>query len=366
MSLFEVGGVDPMSKSHVFRPQVSEILDPRAVPSLAGVSLATGIHGISVTLPQQISPTNPQVQAAFAAFDQSYIQAVDTLLTANATNGLVVSSTSRANFVSAIETSLQTLAEQLIASLGTTATTGSTTTAPTLTPSIAATEVVVAITGTGPNSLENQILALSIEQIENQISLTTATSNPSNQGLVPNMVTTAEQIRRTTVVPVLESTGAASTTDLVAASSLSSDASQAAAAVRSAFGAFLNDYFKAVQGTLLAAGSNGQVSPSSNRPAFDTKVSQAIQSLDTTLTASLARYPATSGLGSKLQSTIEGTGPSSLQGQLASLATPESSQGAVVRNFTLASSRTIAQFLAAVNADVAKLIGPSGFGPSGQ
>ena len=363
-----------MSKNHVFRPQVSEILESRAVPSLAGVTLATGIHGISVTLPQQVSLSNPQVQAAVTSFDQSYIEAVDTLLASNETSGLVPTPSSRATFVSTIEESLETLAEQIVASLGTTATTtgststttgststttttGSTTTGSTTT--TAAKQVVTAIVGGGSTSLESQILALSIEQLESQVATTTTTTTSTNQGVVPTVVSTAEQVRTKSVVPELASVESSSLTDL-GSSTGSSASSQASDAVRSAFGGFLNDYFKAVRGTLLAAGSNGQVNPSSNRAAFNVQVDQSIHSLDLALTASLARFPATSGLGPQIQSALEGNGASSLKTQLASLATPEAAQGTIVREFTLASTRVIAQVLATVSGDVAKLIGAAG------
>jgi hypothetical protein len=361
-----------MRKNHVFRPQVSEILEPRAVPSMAGVTVPTGIEGISVTLPKQISLTNPQVQAAFTAFDQSYIQAVDTLLATTGPNGLVVTSSSRAAFVSSIEESLQTFAQALVASLGTTSTsTTTTTTAPvstttptTTTPSLShsavAKQVVSAIVGGGSTSLESQILALSIEQIESQVPTTLTASGTSNQALVPIVVSTAEQVRPTTVVPVAETAGPESSTDLGSTLGSSSSSSKAGEDVRSAFGGFLNDYFKAVQGTLMAAGSNGQVNPSTNRAAFDVKVNQSLQSLETALTASLARYPATSGLGPQIQSAIEGNGPSSLKTQLASLATPQGAQATVVRNFTQASAQAIDQALAAISGDIAKLMGPAG------
>ena len=143
-----------MRQHHAFRPQVVEILEPRAVPSMAGVSVPTGILGISVTLPKQVPITSPQVQAAFAAFDQSYIQAVNNVLLAPGPNGLVVPASNRAAFDAAVEQSLETLAHQLVLSLGTTSTGATAST------STQANQVVNAIVGTGPNSLESQLQAL--------------------------------------------------------------------------------------------------------------------------------------------------------------------------------------------------------------
>ena len=344
-----------MRKDHVFRPQLTETLEPRAVPSMAGVTVETGIPGVTVTLPKQVSLTNPQVRAAFTAFDQSYYRAADALLSTAGPDGLIVSTNGQAAFVRSIEDSSQILIEQLVQSLGTPST-GSTTST-----SVVAAQVVAAIVG-GSNSLESQLLGLSLAQIESQVPNASATSGGSNQALVPNVVTTAEQVRVTNRVPVAEAVGpATAASDLAStAKSPASPSPKAADDVRSAFGNFLNDYFKAVQGTLLAPGSAGQVSPQANRAAFDAKVNQSLQSLETSLSASLGRYPATSGLGPQIKSALEGNGPSSLKAQLANLATPQGAQSAVVRDFTLGSTRAIAQALAAIGGDVAKLVGPAG------
>jgi hypothetical protein len=340
-----------MRTNHAFRPQLTEILEARAVPSMAGVTVATGIHGISVTLPKQVSLTNPQVQAAFKAFDQSYIQAVDTLLSTAGPNGLVVSSTSLATFDSTIEQSLQALAKQLVLSLNA-GSTGSTT-------SPAASQIVSAIVG-GSNSLESQLLGLSLAQLQASVPGALGASGGSSTGLVPNAVTTAEQVRVPVRVPEAEEVGTSPSTDTALSPTTTSPSTQAADDVRSAFNSFLGDYFKAVQGTLLAPGSTGQVNTQANRAAFNAKVDQALQSLQTTLAASLGRYPATSALGPQIKSAIEGAGASSLKGQLANLATPEGAQATVVRNFTLGSTRAIAQALASIGADVAKVMAPAG------
>jgi hypothetical protein len=338
-----------------FRPRISEILESRAVPATTGVLTPTGIPGLFVKLPTQVSLANPQVQAAFTAFDASYVRAVDALLSAAGPDGLFVPSSSRAAFVQAIDQSLTTLAEQLVASLSpgsttTTTTTGSTTTA-------VANQVTAAIVGNGSNSLESELLGLSLAQLQLSIPNPLASTGGSGQALVPNAVTTAELVRQTTRVPVAEAVGPATTgADATATTSPSSPSSIAANDVRSAFTNFLNDYFGAVQKVLLAPGS----SPQANRAAFNAKVAQSLQSLENSLTATLGRYPATAGLGPQIKAAIEGPGASSLQGQLASLATPQGAQAAVVREFTLGSTQAIAQALALISGDVSKLIGPAG------
>ena len=331
-----------MRTHRAFRPQLSEILEPRAVPStVVGASTPTGILGTSVTLPRQISPSSPQVQAAFAAFDQSYIRAVDNVLFAPGADGLVVPLRNRAAFDAAVERSLETLAQQLISNLNPA--------------SPAASQVVSAIIGGGSNSLEGQLLALPIAAIGAEVPGNSTIANGPAQSPVPNVVDAAEQVRPTVRVPVAEAAGP-STTPADATSSSSSTPAD----VRSAFNNFLNDYFKAVQGVLLAPGAGGQANPPARRADFDAQVDQALQTLGTRLSAALARDPSTSALGPQVRSTLAGTGAGSLKGRLASLATPDGSQVAVVRDFTLGSTRAIAQALSLIAGDVARLLGPAG------
>ena len=335
-----------MRKHHAFRPRVSEILEPRAVPSAAGVATPTGILGITVTLPGQVSTSNPRVQAAFAAFDQSYIRAVDTVLLAPGPDGLVVPLRNRAAFDSAVEQSLNTLARQLIQTLGNTSTS-----------STAADQVASAILGGGSNSLEGRLLALSTAAIGLQVPGTSTTADGSSQALVANVVTTAEQVRPTHRVPVVE--GVLPST-IAADAASATPSSKVAEDVRSAFGNFLNDYFKAVQGVLLAPGAGGQADPQAHRANFDARVDQALRSLETRLSSTVGRYPATSALGPQVRSAIEGNGAGSLKTQLANLATPGGPQAAIVRDFTLGSTRAIAQALSLINGDVSRLLGPAG------
>ena len=283
-----------MRKHRAFRPGLSEPLEPRAVPSAAGVATPTGIPGITVILPKQVSPTNPQVKAAFAAFDQSYIRAVDNILLAEGSDGLVVPSRNREAFDAAVERSLETLAEQLVLSLNPTSTTP--------TDSTAANQVVSAIVGNGSNSLESQLLGLPTTTISLQLPGAPTAANGSNNALVPNVVSTAEQVRPTLRVPEAEAGGPSTTQmDPTSTSSPSSSSSKASDDVRSAFNNFLNDYFKAVQGVLLAPGAGGQVNPQAQRADFDARVNQALQSLGTRLSTTLGHYPATSGLGPQVQ-----------------------------------------------------------------
>jgi hypothetical protein len=345
-----------MRPLRAFRPWLSETLENRTVPTTLGVTVPTGILGLSVTLPKQVPASSPQVQAAFVAFDQSYINAVDTILLAPGSNGLIVPSANREAFDSAVEKSLETLAEQLVLSIPST----STTTTPSTTSTVS-NQVVDAITGNSSTSLESQLEAVSIATIQLNLANLTSVGTTGSSTVLANVVTTAEQVRPTNRIADAESTGSTSfQTSPISTSSASSSSSKAANDVRSAFGNFLNDYFQAVQNTLMAPDATGQVNPAANRSAFDAKVNQALQTLETRLSTRLTRYPATTGLGPQIQSAIEGSDASSLKSQLANLATPTGSQASVVRNFTLGSTQAIAQVLSLISGDVANLLGPSG------
>ena len=334
-----------MRKLPAFRPWLAEILEDRAVPSVAGVTLPTGLPGISVTVPAQVPVDSPQVQAAIAAFDASYIRAVDALLTTPGPDGLVVPSNNQPAFLKAVEQSLATLAEQLVLSLdaGSTSTTGGAT-------GMAASQVYSAILG-GPNSLEAELLSLSAASAQLQVPNTSATNGTSATTPVANVVTTAEQVRTTLRVPVAESTGGSSS---VATGPVSSSlGSPAVGEVRSAFNNFLNDYFKAVQGVLLTpTGGAGAANPQARRAAFDAEVGQALRALESRISATLVRDQATSGLAPRVLAVVGGDGPSSLKGRLANLATPEAAQASIVRAFTLGSTRAIARALAQITGDL--------------
>jgi hypothetical protein len=337
-----------------FRPWLSDTLEARAVPATLGVTTPVGLFGINVTLPNQVPTTSPQVQKAFAAFDQSYINAVDTILLAPSVNGVTVPSANRAAFDAAVEQSLETLAQQLVLSVTATTTTGSTT-------SSVSNQVVAAIVGNGSTSLESQLLAVSTTTIQLDLANATSVGTTSSTPL-STIVSTAEQVRPTTRVPDSESTGTSTflTNPTSTSSSSSLTSTRAANDVRSAFGNFLNDYFQAVQNTLLATDAAGQVNPTANRTAFDAQVNQALQSLETRLSTTLTRYPAATGLGPQIQSALEGNGASSLKTQLTNLATPSSTQATVVRDFTLGSTQAIAQALSLISGDVASALSPAG------
>jgi len=347
-----------MRPQHAFRPRIDEILESRAVPSAAGIATPTGIFGITVSLPPQVPTDSPRVQAAFAAFDQSFLRAVDNVLYAPGPDGRVTPSANRSAFNAAVEQSLETLAQQLIQVLENPLAPGSPTT-PTTTNSATESQVVEAIIGTSQSSLESQLLALATSSLSLTTPLSTHTGESSAASLVPNVVTTAELVRPTNRVPVAEGLFPSNSLATPSTSSASSDALQASREIRSAFGGFLSDYFKAVQGVLLVPDASGRIDTLANRAAFDARVSQALLSLESGLASAASRSPVTRGLTPHLQAAIGGDAATSLKSQLATLPTPANPQAAMVREFTLSSTQAIAQALALINSDLSRLLDPA-------
>src|SRR5690348_8735263 len=90
-------GEAPMSRRRAFRPQVSEYLEDRVVPSPAGASQATVVLGRTVpSLPQL--PDGDRVRAAFDDFVRGYTRAVQLVLLAPGPDGSVNPSANRAAF----------------------------------------------------------------------------------------------------------------------------------------------------------------------------------------------------------------------------------------------------------------------------
>lgn len=342
-----------MKIHRAFRPRVLEFLEDRAVPSVAGlsapagISTPAGVFNLSVTLPPQVRVGSPPVAAAFAAFDASVERSVEVLLLAPGPGGTVDPSANRAAFNRAVVGALDTLAADLVRSLGDTSTSAG---------SAAASRVVSAIVGDGPGSLENQILALATASIRAvaipvPVHLTPPTPTP-----LTTFVDTAEQVRPTLRPPVAPGDVAPPSTVGDLAASPSAGATQG---VRSAFGDFLKDYFRAVDGVLLAAGPDGRVAPGAHRADFDAQVDRALERLGGELTATLGRHPAASSMVPKVLRAVEGDGPDSLRSRLGALPTPAGPQAATVRDFTLGSTRAVAGILAMISDDVARLLRPA-------
>ena len=128
---------------------------------------------------------------------------------------------------------------------------------------------------------------------------------------MPLVVTTAEVVRPKNPIPDGdEGSSAASETGMLSMpSSTPAAAPDTANDVRSAFGNFLNDYFKAVQGVLMTPDATGQVNPKAHRADFDATVNQALRTLEFRLTATVSRYPSTWPWPPRSRRRSEATGP---------------------------------------------------------
>jgi hypothetical protein len=334
---------------------MSDPLESRWVPSASVVS-PTSIVGYTVSLPTQLA-TNAQAQSQLAAFAQTFEQDVQQILLAPQSNGAINPAANRDAFNAAVIQAIDNLNASLIQDLGTTSSTPTSSPTTTITttptgpssfiPSTSQSQVATALVGKTPTSLENQILATPTTVLAGngtQGSSTTAGSAPTP---IPLTVST-------TITPTKGSSTPAVGQSLPATSSLggpSSDSTStvaAAPAVRAAFGSFLQEYFKAVESDLLA--NPGQ--PQANRAAFDAKVSQALQTLNSQIAASLGAS-AGSNSAARISQALTGWNANSLQSRLLAQPTPVTTQASQVRAFTLGSSQAVAEVLATIMAELA-------------
>jgi hypothetical protein len=321
------------------------MLEDRLVPSLAIAPPPPIALGQHMPLPAQAQPrVNPQASAAFATFLQSYSAAVDSILLAPDADGTINPSANRAAFDAAVEQALETLANDLVASLGS------------VSPSSPlATQVVVAILGDSPDSLKSQLMALSTTAIEQGASARTVVADATQatrqaSALVADLIATPSR----SLVAQGTTTAAAETAILtikLPTAAATRPSATAVQEVRGAFGGFLNEYYRAVRDVLLAPGPGGTVDPAANRVAFDARVNLLLQSLADSLARSLRAEPSATALITRVQTAIAGDGSASLQGRLASLPTPASPEAAAIRDFTLGSFRAVIAAFARVTGD---------------
>jgi hypothetical protein len=333
-----------LRKHRVFRPQLSESLEARTVPSTAGVGSTATLLGISVSLPSQVQVGNARVQAIINTFDQTYEQAVESVLLAPGPGGSINLAANRPAFDAAVVKALDTLATDLVQTLGNVSPT-----------SPAATQVVDAITGNSPNSLESQLLALPTQAIEPvaaaasiSVPLTNSTPVP-----LPTLGAVADQSRPTARILIPQ--GVPSATE--AAGTATGASADVAQQIRQAFGTFLEDYFQAVKGVLLA-NQGGTVNPQATRAEFDAHVSRALQALGGNLSGTLVRYPAASGLAPQIRESIASDQAASLKSQLKGLPTPAGPQAAIVRDFTMGSVKLVADALSMITGNVSQALRP--------
>ena len=337
-----------------YRPWLSDCLEARSMPSVAVLApSATRVDlPLPVTLPPQVHVDSLQVQAAFVAFDRAYEAAIESVLLAPRSNGAVNPSANRAAFNASVLVALNTLADDLVE------TADVTNSAPSV-----ATGVVDAIVGNSPNSLESRLLALPTAAIEPLttsaptsfgINLASSASLATPVPLTTSLAAGADRVSPTPLIPIPQGLAPAIREGFGPTSAPATDAPQE---VRKAFGDFLDDYFHAVQGVLLA-NQGGAVDPKAARDAFDARVGRALQWLGDGLYVSLRRDPAVSGLAPQVREAIEGDGPSSLKARLKGLPTPDGPQAAIVREFTMGSVKIVADMLSTIAGDVSGALKP--------
>ena len=314
-----------------FRPLVSDDLECRVVPSTASVALPPAIFGQTVPLPPQLQ-TGDQAREAFDAFLQSYSQAIQSVLLAPGPNGSIDLEANREAFDAIVKQALTALTSQLVQSLGK---------VPLNSPEVA--QVVDAIIGDGPDSLENQLLGLSTATIVQDA----ATGSLAGDTL-HTIVQAAAQVTQAVVYgtnSLLVTQAIVSATPAVVAVG-NNDAtidlsSQSLTEVRNAFSTFMNDYFQGVKDVLLAPDPYGKIDPSASRSVFDAKVTVSLQALIDEVSASGAFRGTSLESAEVLREEFLGNDPGSLKNQLASLPSPTGPEATMVRDFTLGSFRSI-------------------------
>ena len=333
-----------------FRPQVSEWLEGRVVPSTAAATVPPPapaiVLGQAVPLPSAAT-SNAGVQAAFDTFIQGYRQAVATVLFSAGPGGAVDPAANRASFDAVVQQGLITLADQVVAALGNLASD----------PAVVA-QVRAAILGDSPDSLASQLQSLPTATIAQDFA----------DGAVPDAVLQAARQALALATGQALATGRAlvaqggAATAQAEAVSTGKDAATASSPqvlpeVRAAFGSFLTAYYRAVRDVLLAAGPEGTVNPAANRAAFDARVDAALQDLVDRVAATLAGDPATSALAGGVSESFLGDDPASLAKRLKAVPTPAGSGATALRAFTLESFRAAVDVFTLVAGDLAPLLG---------
>jgi hypothetical protein len=333
-----------MWKRRAFRPLLREILEVRIVPASTPTTV---MLGVAASLPPQVANSN-QSQQAFTTFIAGYNQAVRSVLLAPGPGGAVDPSANRPAFDAQVLRALNTLADSLVAALGSNSAN-----------SALALQVRDAIIGGGPDSLESELLAIATPDV---------TSTTATQAFIDDSLQAIRQVSGQ--VAPLVSAAAGTPVAQVAASAVpapkvdygilpAKSASDVIQRVRASFSTFLTTYFRAARDVLLAPGPDGTVDPTLHRADFDADVQQALQALADDLTASLDGVPASTGLAARLVQVTVGDDPDSLGSQLAGIPTPAGAEADMVRAFTLESFRTVANAIALISGDVTQFLSAS-------
>lgn len=315
-----------------FRPVLADDLECRVVPSTANVALPPALIGQVAPLPPQLQNAD-QAQEEFLDFVAKYTDAIDSVLLSPGSNGAIDPERNREAFDAVIKQALTTLTDQLVQSLGP---------VPLNSPEVA--QVVDAMIGDGPESLENQLLGIPTATIVQDATTGTLTGETLH-----TIVQAAAQVKQTVdyepnsppvtqAIVVQSPTAATQSYDKDATIDLSPRSNTE---LRNAFSGFMNDYFQTVRDVLLAPDSNGQLDPSANRAEFNAKVEISLQALVDAISVIGALRGAGLQQTARIRLELPSNEPGHLKQQLASLPNPIGPEATLVRDFTLGSFRTI-------------------------
>lgn len=341
-----------MRTRRAFHPEVNESLEPRAVPSLATLSVAPAVVGQRIELPARgFDRAGVRTSAAIDDFTRRFSQAVEQILLATGRDGTVDPTASRDRFDATIREAIDALARELVASLE-----------PTSTPAVAE-QVREAIVGDTPDSLASQITALVTTAIEQgTVGSTLAADVTQLAERIRNAVVPSENGTRSSHViqggsDAVESIGFAHTAPITPTPAPSPEVIEE---IRRAFGAFLADYLAAAREEMLAPSHERAAVVSTGRSEREQSVESSLRDLSSRLT-DLLRH---SGLdASRIESIVEsigGSGRQTLASRLASLPDPSNSPFRVIRDFTLGSFRTVAGFFECIVGDLRPLLAAMG------
>lgn len=300
------------------------------------------LFGQTVPLPPQLQ-TGDQAREAIDAFLAQYSHAIGSVLLSPGPNGSINPEANREAFDAVIKQALTSLTNQLVQSLGT---------VPLNSPEVA--QVVNAIIGDGPDSLESQLLGLSTATIVQD-----ATTGALTGETFHTIVQTTAQVTQTVVYgPISPLVAQAIVPATTAAANVGNDdatidlSSQGLTEVRNAFSTFMGDYFREVKDVLLAPDPHGKFDPAASRSDFDAKITMSLQALIDEVSENGALRGATQEQTDRIRVEILGNDPGSLKNQLASLPSPTGPEATMVRDFTLGSFRTIVGLFARVGASL--------------
>jgi hypothetical protein len=293
-----------MRRTRVFRPVAVEVLEERTVLSSFDVAVANMIGSVSMADTQKVN-------TAFGTFEQTYLHDVQTVLLPAGTKD---PASNRAAFDTAVASALNTLNSAIgsaIKNLPSSSSLGAT--------------IQGELVGSGSSSLKSMLAALS-----------TPTSTRKARAFIKAADQDIAQVANQVLPQVNAAPGPAGSIDVP---TIEQDMSQ----IGTAFQTFFQSFNNSQKTILLPAGTTN---PAANRSQFDQAVGTALTTLNSAITAALSNLPASvatsvaATVHNDLLASSPGTG-TSLQEQLAAIASPTRAKGAAVNKFLRQSSLTM-------------------------